>query len=370
MNQPTTFAVDLPPIVASPHAHGGASVGRIMRRVMLALAPATLFAFWMYGWPAINLFVITMGSCAFFELLCQRLRSLPSTLGDGSALLTGWLLALTLPPWGPWWIGVVGGFIAIVIGKAVFGGIGQNLFNPAMVARVALLISFPVVMTQWVVPQPITGVGAPGFIAGLQITFGATPVPDAITSASLLGHVKSELSRGIGAAQAIVSEAAPAMPWYGLRVGSLGESAALLLLAGGLYLIASGVIRWHVPVAVLAGLALPALVAHTLAPDRHLAAHLHLLSGAAVLGAFFIATDYVTSPNTIVGQWIFGLAIGALTWIIRTYGGYPEGMAFAVLLMNALTPVIDRFCKPRVLGRTRSGKALEPAVPASQEVRR
>lgn len=370
MNQSSSvIGIDVPPIVASPHAHGGASVGRIMRRVMLALAPATAFAFWMYGWPAIDLFLITVGSCAFFELLCQRLRGLPSTVGDGSALLTGWLLALTLPPWAPWWIGVVGAFIAIVIGKAVFGGLGQNLFNPAMVARVALLISFPVVMTQWVVPQPITGASAPGFVEGLQTTFGAANIPDGVTSASLLGHVKSEASRGVGAAQALTGEHAPGAPWHGLRVGSLGESAALLLLAGGLYLIACGVIRWHVPAAVLAGLALPALAAHALAPDRYLAAHVHLLSGAAVLGAFFIATDYVTSPNTVAGQWIFGLAIGALTWIIRTWGGYPEGMAFAVLLMNALTPVIDRFCQPRVLGRLRNGKALEPTINPPREAR-
>ena len=259
--------IELPGVLASPHAHGGESVRRVMRRVQLALAPATLFAFWLFGWPAINLFFLTIGSCLLFELICQRLRGLPSTLGDGSALLTGWLLALTLPPWAPWWVAVVGSGIAIVIGKAVFGGLGQNLFNPAMVARVALLISFPVVMTQWVAPHPITGATAPGFIDGLRITLGAVPLTDAMTSASLLGYVKTELSRGLDLIRALQAAVAPAMPWSGLRAGSLGEAAGLLLLGGGLYLIATRVITWHIPFAVLAGLCLPALIGHAVAPD-------------------------------------------------------------------------------------------------------
>lgn len=351
-------ALDKLAVLASPHAHGGSTVGHIMRRVQVALIPATLFAFWMFGWPAINLFLITVGSCLLTERFCQRLRRLPSTFGDGSALLTGWLLALTLPPWAPWWTGAIGGLIAIVIGKAVFGGLGQNLFNPAMVARVALLVSFPVVLTQWVTPMPITDAAAPGFIEGLRITFMAPPLPDAISSASLLGYVKTELSRGLDIAHAFSAAASPTMPWTGLRAGSLGEAASFLLLAGGLYLLVTGVITWQIPAAVLAGLAIPAAIGHAIDPAHYLPASLHLLSGAAILGAFFIATDYVTSPNTPTGQLVFGLCIGLLTWIIRTWGGYPEGMAFAVLLMNALAPVIDRFCKPRILGRQRNGQEL------------
>ncbi|SBT05991.1 Electron transport complex protein rnfD (Nitrogen fixation protein rnfD) (fragment) [Candidatus Accumulibacter aalborgensis] len=197
---------------ASPHAHGGNSIGRTMLRVQIALLPATAFGFWLFGWPAFFLWLLTILSCLGFEALALTLmgsRRIKATLLDGSALLTGWLLALTLPPWAPWWVAVVGGFMAIVIGKQVFGGVGQNVFNPAMVARVALL------------------------------------------------------------------------------------------------------------------------------------------------GAFFIATDYVTSPNTGAGQIIFGLGVGLLTWIIRSYGGYPEGMAFAVLLMNALTPVIGRQGKPLAIPETR-----------------
>lgn len=348
-------------LTSSPHAHGGASVARTMRRVQLALAPGTLLAFWLFGWPAINLFAITVGACLFAELLCQRLMGVNSTLGDGSALLTGWLLALSLPPWAPWWIGVLGGFIAIVVGKQVFGGLGQNLFNPAMVARVALLVSFPVAMTQWVMPVPLFSAHAPGFVDGLHTTLGSPALPDAVTSASLLGYAKTELARGIDLLHALGQPSGALFAWTGSRAGSLGETAAVLLLAGGLYLIAVRVITWHIPAAVLAGLALPAAIGHGLDPLHYLSVPAHLLSGAAVLGAFFIATDYVTSPNTPPGQLIFGFGIGLLTWIIRSWGGYPEGMAFAVLLMNALTPVIDRYCRPRILGRRRDGAALEVA---------
>lgn len=352
----------LAPITASPHAHGGGSVGRVMQRVMLALTPATLFGLWLFGWPAINLFVLTIGGCLLAERICQRQMGHKSSLGDGSAALTGWLLALTLPPWAPGWTALLGGFIAIVIGKQVFGGLGQNLFNPAMVARVALLVSFPVVMTQWVVPQPLFSADAPGFIDSLRITLQGPALPDAIASASLLGHTKTELSRGVDLPHALAAGPAALFDWAGMRSGSLGETGALLLLAGGLYLLATGLIRWHIPAAVLAGIALPALIAHAADPARYLSASQHLLSGAAILGAFFIATDYVTSPNTARGQLIFGFGIGLITWIIRSWGGYPEGMAFAVLLMNATTPVIDRFCKPRILGRQTNGQALEPKL--------
>lgn len=346
--------------VASPHAHGGRSPVVLMRRVMYALTPATLFGFWLFGWPAINLFLITVGASLLAEHMCQRLRGQPSSLGDGSAALTGWLLALSLPPWAPAWLGFLGAFIAIVIGKQVYGGIGQNLFNPAMVARVALLVSFPVAMTQWIAPQPIHTALAPGFVEGLRITLEAPALPDAIASASLLGHAKTELARGIGLSDALAHGPAHLLDALGLRSGSLGETGALLIAAGGLYLIAAGVISWHIPLAVLAGLALPALIAHGLQPERYLSPATHLLSGASLLGAFFIATDYVTSPNTRLGQTIFALGIGLMTWIIRSCGGYPEGMAFAVLLMNALTPVIDRYCRPRILGRRRDGRPVEP----------
>ena len=348
--------------IASPHAHGGNSVTRTMLRVKIALVPATLYGVWLFGWPSFFLWLLTILSCLGFEALSLKLMGVTRirrTLFDGSAALTGWLLALTLPPWAPWWVAVVGGFIAIVIGKQVFGGVGQNVFNPAMVARVALLVSFPVPLTQWVVPLPMTSLAAPDFIDGLRIFLTSLPQPDAMTSASLLGYTKTELSRGIDLLHSLAGDHAPALSWIGTRAGSFGESASLLILGGGLYLLVAGVITWHTPVAVLAGLAIPAAIGHAVDPAHYLSASAHLLSGAAMLGAFFIATDYVTSPNTAAGQMIFGLGIGLLTWVIRSYGGYPEGMAFAVLLMNALTPVIDRFMKPRILGRDRKGRPLD-----------
>lgn len=357
----TTHSLTAQP-VASPHAHGGNSVTRTMFRVQMALVPATLYGFWLFGWPAFFLWLLTILSCLGFEALSLKLMGsarIKTTLWDGSALLTGWLLAMTLPPWAPWWVAVVGGFIAIVIGKQVFGGVGQNVFNPAMVARVALLVSFPVPLTQWVAPLPVTSIAAPDFIHGLQIFLGNQPTPDAMASASLLGYTKTELSRGIDLLHSLSGDHGALVSVIGTRAGSFGESASLLILAGGLYLLATGIISWHTPFAVLAGLAIPAAIGHAVDPAHYLSASTHLLSGAAMLGAFFIATDYVTSPNTGAGQIVFGLGIGLMTWIIRTWGGYPEGMAFAVLLMNALTPVIDRFVKPRILGRDRKGRPLD-----------
>lgn len=353
-------------LIASPHAHGGNSVAQTMFRVNLALVPATLFGFWLFGWQSFFLWVLTILSCLGFEAVALRLmgsKRIKATLLDGSALLTGWLLAMSLPPWAPWWVAVLGGFIAIIIGKQVFGGVGQNVFNPAMVARVALLVSFPVPMTQWVTPLPLSSVAGLDFVHSLRQFLTSMPVLDAMASASVLGYSKTELSRGIDLLHSLSSAHAPSMSWLGSRAGSFGESASLLISCGGLYLLARGIITWHTPAAVLVGLAIPAAIGHSIDPAHYLSASVHLLSGAAMLGAFFIATDYVTSPNTGAGQLVFGLGIGLLTWVIRTYGGYPEGLAFAVLLMNALTPVIDRLIRPRILGRDRKGKPL--SIPES-----
>jgi RnfABCDGE-type electron transport complex D subunit len=295
------------------------------------------------------------------EAFCLRLMDRPAipVLFDGSAVLTGWLLALSLPPWAPWWIGALGGLFATILSKQVFGGLGQNLFNPAMVARVALLISFPVQMTAWVGPLPITDPAAPGVIAGLLVTLKGMPQSlDAVSSASLLGFAKTEMSRGIDLLQSLAH--APTQTWYGSRPGSLGETAAWLIAAGGVLMIFMRIITWHIPVAMLAGLAIPAAILHAIDPAHYIDAATHILSGGAMLGAFFIATDYVTSPNTARGQLIFGAGCGILTYVIRSWAGYPEGVAFAVLLMNALTPIIDAYVKPRIYGRDRKGIALEP----------
>jgi Na+-translocating ferredoxin:NAD+ oxidoreductase subunit D len=351
----------LPTPVSAPHTTTSNSVSRVMVTVMAALAPATLFGFWLYGWPAIYLWLITVGSALLGEALSLRLMDRPAKpfLLDGSAALTGWLLALSLPPWAPWWIGFLGGMFATMLSKQVFGGLGQNLFNPAMVARVALLISFPVQMTSWIAPLPLDAAAAPGPLTALLITFkGLPPTLDAVSSASLLGFAKTEMSRGIDLVQSLTH--APALSWLGTRPGSLGETAGWLIAAGGVAMIALRIITWHIPVAMLLGIAVPAFILHAIDPARYLDVATHLFSGAAMLGAFFIATDYVTSPNTPRGQLLFGAGCGLLTYVIRTWAGYPEGVAFAVLLMNALTPIIDSYIKPRVYGRDRKGAALEP----------
>jgi RnfABCDGE-type electron transport complex D subunit len=345
---------------AAPHTTTANSAGRVMATVMAALAPATLFGFWLYGWPAVHLWLITVLSAMLGEAFCLRLagRKAVPVLLDGSAVLTGWLLAVSLPPWAPWWIGAFGGLFATVLGKQVFGGLGQNLFNPAMVARVALLISFPLQMTAWVAPLPMFSPGAPGLIDGLRITLKGMPAGfDAVASASLLGFAKTELSRGVDLLQSLVH--APLPGWYGSHPGSMGETAAWLIAAGGIAMLSLRIITWHIPLAMLAGIAVPAAIFHAVDPARYLDASSHLLSGGAMLGAFFIATDYVTSPNTPRGQIIFGAGCGLLTWVIRTWAGYPEGVAFAVLLMNSLTPIIDSYVRPRIYGRDRRGAALE-----------
>lgn len=346
--------------VAAPYTHAGTSIRRTMGLVMLALLPATLFGLYQFGWPAIFLFACTLLAALLAEALSLRLAGKPVRpfLLDGSALLTGWLLALTLPPWAPWWIGVVGSLLAIGVGKQMFGGIGQNLFNPAMVARVALLISFPLEMTLFTAPAPLFSAQAPDVWQGLAISFG-TPVEfDAVSSATTLGHFKTELSRGMELEQAGAGSASLWQLTWGTAAGSLGETSALLILFGGLFLLYKRIITWHIPLAMLGTLALLAGLFHLLDPDRYVGPLTHLLSGAAILGSFFIATDLVTSPVSLRGQLLFGAGCGLLVYVIRTWAGYPEGVAFAVMLMNACTPLIDHYLKPRIYGRDRKGEPL------------
>ncbi len=352
-------------LVHAPHAHAPMTVGQIMATVMLALAPATLYGFWLYGWPAVFLWTVAMGTALLAEAATLWLqgRAARPVLLDGSAALTAWLLAVSLPPFAPWWVAAIGSAFAIIIAKQVFGGLGQNVFNPAMAARVMLLISFPVEMTMWAAPMPITAGQAPDFLQGLAITFGGAQW-DAMTSASLLGHVKTEFTRGVDLATSLPAHFATVHgslmdAAWGNRAGSLGETAGLLLLLGGVVLIARKVITWHAPVAMLLGVAAPALLAHAINPAHYLGVLPHLLSGGVMLAAFFIVTDPVTSPNTHAGLFVFGLLCGLLTWIIRTWGGYPEGVAFAVMIMNALTPIIDRYVKPRIYGRDRKGRSMQ-----------
>lgn len=344
--------------LAGPYTHAAVSVPRTMGLVMPALTPATLFGLVQFGWPAIALFAVTVGAALLIEAACLASARRPlRPLLDGSALLTGWLLALSLPPWAPWWVGVVGSLIAILVAKQVFGGIGQNLFNPAMAARVALLISFPMEMTTFVAPLPLGSQGAPGLAEGLAITFGGQGY-DAVTSATLLGAVRTGLTQGHAVTSTLAGSWHPADAAVGTIAGSLGETSALLLLAGGLFLLWTRVIRWHVPAAMMGTLALVATVMHLADPARYPDALVHLFSGATLLGAFFIATDPVTSPVSVRGQLVFGTLIGLLVFVIRTWTAYPEGVAFAVMLANGATPVIDRWLRPRIFGRRRDGQPI------------
>ncbi len=346
--------------ISGPHTQVKSHVTGIMLQVIMAVLPATLFGLFLFGWPAINLFVITVLSALLFEYFCLRLAGKSSaTLKDGSALLTGWLLAMTLPPWAPWWIGVVGAGLAIILGKQVYGGLGQNVFNPAMLARVALLIAFPLELTTWANVTPLFSEQAPDFVSSLQITFSDLQQTDAYTGATVLGHVKTELSQQHFLPDSLVGIYVQQDAWLGFMRGSLAETSALLLALGGLWLLFKGVIRWHIPVAMLFSVWIVSAIFHWWNPAHYLSPWVHLSSGALICAAFFIATDYVTSPNSATGQLVFGCSCGLLIFIIRSWGAYPEGAGFAVLLMNAMTPLIDHYIKPRIYGRNRKGLPLE-----------
>jgi electron transport complex protein RnfD len=349
-------------IKLSSGAHVGAntSVSHIMQKVMLALSPATAFGLFCFGWPALNLFIITVLSAVFFEVLCVRLRGriAKPVILDGSAALTGWLLAMTLPPWAPWWIGVVGSGLAIILGKQVYGGLGQNLFNPAMLARVALLISFPIEMTTWPNVSPLFFSHSPGVVESWHITFSGLENIDGSTGATTLGFIKTEFSQHRLLTD-IVKDYSGFLSFIGWSRGSLGETSTLLLVLGGVWLIRQGIIQWHIPVSLLLMVAMLASIFHLTDSQHYISPFMHLNSGAIICVAFFIATDYVTSPNTKAGQLVFGAGCGLLIFVIRTWGAYPEGAGFAVLLMNSATPLIDHYIRPRIYGRDRKGKPLE-----------
>ncbi len=326
-------------ISPSPHAHSGDSVRRIMLSVLLALAPAAMFACWHFGWNAARLMIVCAASCVLFEYACRAAMRRDPSITDFSAVVTGVLLAMNLPPDLPSWMAIVGAFFAIVIAKQVFGGIGYNLFNPALIGRVVLLISFPMQMTswsQWHIPHPLAGA-------------------DAVTSATPLGLLKTSVASGHGIP--FLFNAATAWQFFlGFKNGCIGEVSGLALLIGGLYLLWRRAIYWQTPVCYLATVALMAAALQIADPVHQLGPLFHLLTGGVLLGAIFMATDMVTSPVTKTGMAIFGIGCGVLTMVIRLWGGYPEGTSFAILLMNAVVPLINRFTRPRVFGHVRRPK--------------
>jgi electron transport complex protein RnfD len=338
---------DLP----APHAPPRTRVPVIMRRVLYALVPAALCHVWFFGPGLIVNFLAATVAALAAEAAVLRLRGRPAApaLGDGSALVTAALLAFSLPPLVPAFVPATGSIVAIVVAKQLFGGLGRNPFNPAMVGYAFLLLSFPVEMTQWVPPRMgDLDYQHLGLIHYLSYSLtGALPeatVIDALTRATPLDLIKEGVRAGVPVA------ATQANSLFGDFGGRGWEWVANFFALGGLFLLYTRTIRWHIPAAVLTGLLVPATVAYALDPAAYPSPAFHLFSGATMLGAFFIATDPVSAATSPTGRLIFGAGIGVLTFAIRTWGGYPDGIAFAVLLMNAAVPLIDRYTRPRVFG--------------------
>ena len=322
---------------SSPHIHSGVTTAKIMRAVIYSLLPACGVAVYFFGLPALLVLVLCTVGCVATEVACNRLFKNKLSIGDGSAALTGILLALNLPSQAPWWLALLGAVIAIAIGKQVYGGLGYNPFNPALVARVVLLISFPVHMTAWTKPAPL--------LSGIDAVTTATPLGEWKTAVMLTGKLPENLAAGLGDY------------FVGNMAGCLGEVSALALLLGALYLFWKKIITWHVPLTFIGTVLILGGLFWLLDPTRYPNPLFHLLTGGLVLGAFYMATDMVTSPVTPRGQVLFGFGCGLVTLLIRQYGGYPEGVSFAILLMNAATPLIDRYTQPRVFGMVAGGKS-------------
>ncbi|MEE8237513.1 MAG: electron transport complex subunit RsxD [Gammaproteobacteria bacterium] len=337
----------------APHLTPTTSVPLVMRRVLYALVPATIVYTWHFGWGLLINIVIAVAAALAAEALMLRARRRPIRpgLADATAAVTAVLLAFAIPPLAPWWLPALGAGLAIVLAKHLYGGLGSNLFNPAMVGYAILLISFPVEMTQWLPPVGLDpSTPQLGFWANLNYAVtGHTPSGlgiDALTQATPLDQVKD----GLGQMRTL--DAIQVGPLFGSYGGRGWEWINGCFALGGLYLLYRGVIRWHIPASLLAGLLACAAAFHAVDPSRYLSPGFHLFSGATLLGAFFIATDPVTAAATDRGRLIFGAAIGAITYAIRTWGGYPDGLAFAVLLMNATVPVLDRYTRPRIYGQS------------------
>ncbi len=338
------------PTQSSPYLPVDNGVGRLMARVSVALLPGALCLFWFFGWGVVfNLLISTLTALGAEALmLLLRRRPVKASLLDGSALLTGLLLALTLPPLAPWWLPMLGAGFAIVVAKHLYGGLGYNPFNPAMVGFVVLIISFPLQMTLWPPPQGLQHDYALHFGDTLQLVFGGT-LPegralDSLTMATPLDNAKTQF--GLDYTWSEIT----ATPLFG-RFGGYGwEWINLAYLAGGLWLWRKRAIQWQIPTGMLGALFTIALLFFIADSDSFGSPLFHLFSGATMLGAFFIATDPVSAATTPRGRLYYGAGIGVLTYAIRTWGGYPDAIAFSVLLMNMAAPTIDYYTQPRVFG--------------------
>jgi len=311
---------------SSPLGGTGESTRKIMYTVSITLIPALAVSVWMFGWEAVRVLVLTSVFCVGLEFIVSKFSSFDIDSMDGSALLTGILLAMNMPANSPWWLILIGALAAVGLGKLVFGGLGQNIFNPALVARVFLLISFPLEMTSWPVPCAVDG------------TTGATP----------LGILKTE---GVGAL-ADTNYLNLAMGEMG---GSLGEMSAIALLIGALYLFIKRIITWEVPITFIATVFFLTGIFYLIDPAVYASPVFHILTGGLFLGAFYMATDMVTSPLTFKGKILFGFGCGFFTVLIRLFGSYPEGVSFAILFMNGFVPLLDKYFPDKKFGMVTNG---------------
>lgn len=326
-------------VSASPHLHDKRNISNIMLMVIISLIPACIAGVYFFGINAVRVMVLCTVFCVGMEFLWCKLAGQAATWKDGSAAVTGILLALNLNAGIPWWVCLVGAFLAIILGKQIYGGLGYNPFNPALVARVGLLLGFPKLMTTWMKPGP-----------------GNLMVSDAVTGATPLGAVKTSVETAAQSG-AKISDTFSAFTnsdaymdyFFGNVGGCLGETSALALLIGGIFLIAMKLIRWQVPLAYIGTVAVFTAIVHSCGGPTP-GPLFHVLTGGLFLGAFFMATDMVTSPMTGKGALIFGIGCGIVTCVIRIWGSYPEGVSFSILFMNALVPLIDRFTAKRPFG--------------------
>jgi electron transport complex protein RnfD len=341
-------------VESAPHDIGPNSVARVMRLVIFALVPAVIMHIIFMGPGVLVQMILGTATALACEAVALRLRkqSLRRFLTDYTAIITALLLALCLPPLAPWWLVVSGAAFAILLAKHLYGGVGANPFNPAMVGYAVLLVSFPAQLSHWLPPH-VSGLQTidVGFGEMLNTIFtGQAPgrmTWDAVTSPTPLDTVRTGLTMG----QTMQEIHASAI--FGMMGGRGWEWINLATLVGGIWLLIARVIRWHIPVAVLAGIAVPAGFMYSIDPGSYPGSMFHLTSGATMLGAFFIATDPISAATSDRGRLCYGLGVGFITYVIRTWGGYPDGIAFAVLFMNAAVPLIDRYTIPRVYGRER-----------------
>ncbi|WP_028491204.1 electron transport complex subunit RsxD [Thioalkalivibrio sp. ALE19] len=339
---------------SSPHIIPRHSVGGVMQQVLLALIPGTLAMTWFFGWGVLINVALAVGFAVALEAAMVALRRRPvgPTLADNSAIVTGWLFALAIPPLAPFWVTLIGIAFAIVVAKHLYGGLGYNPFNPAMVGYVVVLVSFPREMALWPAPETLPQMPLGLWQSVQTVLTGSLPAGmewDAITRATPLDALREGLVSG-----RTVSEVT-ASPVFGSFTETGWEWIGNFFLLGGLYLLFRRVIRWEIPLAVILGVAIPAGFFWILDPDAHASPAFHVFSGAVILGAFFIATDPVSAATTKLGRILYGAGIGLLIYVIRTWGGYPDAVAFAVLLMNMVAPTLDHFTRPRIYGHSRGG---------------